>query len=442
MKNGIAWVLAAVFGLGAMTAAAADISLSGYGTVGYSQSDQSYNYHRFVNKQGTFKRDSVLGVQMDAKLSDDFGFTLQGKVAPSLKSETAIDATISWAFLSWRPTNDWLVRVGRIRVPIYLHSENMDVGSTFDFARLPAEVYTSAQTTDGDGIHIGKTWNMDVGELTLLGYHGSANTYYRFYRRDNEPSLALASGAYYVPVKMTANGLVLTLQRDESIFRVTAHDTYTKITDNQTMPVTFPYTQLPLPTPPFPPGIGYYQTSNLIPGPGVLSENNIHSVAYTLGADVAVGNGFRVTGEYVRRDVRNVSSGPDSQGGYLAVLKSVGAWTPYISVARLESMPRTRDLYNKVNNSTVPVAVDLALGAGAAAQLNASQRAGADGIMAYDQTTWALGTSYRINPTSKVKAEWARTQTGDMSSLIDALPGGESGKKVVNVLSFSYNFVF
>lgn len=433
MKKFIVWMLAATLGLYAMAAAAAvDVSFSGYGTVGYTQSDQSYNYQRFINQQGTFKRDSILGVQMDAKLSDDFGFTLQGKVAPSLKSESNVDATISWAFLSWRPTNDWLVRVGRIRVPIYLHSENMDVGSTFDFARLPAEVYNSAQTTDGDGIHIGKTWNLDAGELTLLGYHGSANTYYRFYRRDNEPSLALSSGAYYVPVKMTANGLVLTLQRDESIFRVTAHDTYTKITDNQTMPVTFPYVQ-------FIPGVGYYQVSNLMPGPGVSNENNIHTAAYTLGADVAVGNGFRVMGEYVRRDVRNVSSGPDSQGGYIAVLKSVGAWTPYVSVARLESMPRTRDLYNKVNNSTVPAAV---VGPELAAQLNASQRAGADGIMAYDQTTWALGTSYRINPTSKVKAEWARTQTGDMSSLIDALPGGESGKKVVNVLSFSYNFVF
>ena len=118
MKNRIAWALATVCGLGAMPVAAADISLSGYGTVGYAQSDQSYDYQRFVSEQGTFKRDSVLGVQMDAKLSDEFSFTLQGKVAPSLKSENDVDATVSWAFLSWRPTNDWLVRAGRIRVPI------------------------------------------------------------------------------------------------------------------------------------------------------------------------------------------------------------------------------------------------------------------------------------------------------------------------------------
>ena len=424
MKNRIACALAAVSGLGAMTAAAADISLSGFGTVGYALSDQGYNYQRFVNKQGTFKRDSVLGLQMDAKLTDEFGFTVQGKVAPSLDSDHDVDTTVAWAFLSWRPSNDWLIRVGRVRVPLYLNSENMEVGATFDFARLPAEVYTTSQATEGDGVFVGKTWNMDAGELTLNAYSATAKTNYRFYRRDNVPQL-MSAGSYFIPVKVTANGLALTLQQDENTFRVGAHDTYTQITDDQVMPVTFPYVAIM-------PGIGYYQTSNLLPGPGVRSETKIHAVVYTLGADVAVGNGFRVMGEYVRRDVPDISTGPDSQGAYLAVLKSIGAWTPYVSVAHLESMPRTRDLYNKVNGNTFP----------GSTALNATQRAGADGIIAYDQTTWALGTSYRMTPQAKLKAEWARTRIGDMSSLIDAPQGGESGNKTVNVFSFSYNVVF
>jgi hypothetical protein len=216
----------------------------------------------------------------------------------------------------------------------------------------------------------------------------------------------------------------LTVQRDDNIFRVGAHDISTKITDDQWLPVTFPYVALM-------PGVGYYQTSNLLPGPGVRSVNDIHAMAYTLGADVTVG-GFRVMGEYVRRAVPDVDTGPDSQGAYLAVLKQIGAWTPYVSVAHLKSMPHISDLYNKVNGNTVP----------GAAFITATQRAGADGINAYDQTTWALGTSYRLNPQSKLKAEWARTRTGDMSLFIDAPPGGESGNKTVNVFSFSYNVVF
>lgn len=418
-------VLAAVFCLVPMTATAADISFSGFGTAGYARSDQAYNYQRFVSDQGTLKRDSVLGVQMDAKLNNQFSFTLQGKVAPSLKNDKDLDTTISWGFLSWRPTDDWLVRVGRLRVPVYLNSENMDVGATFDFARLPAEVYASAQTTDGDGLFVGKTWNLDAGELTLNGYWATAKTYYRYYRRDDLLPL-FSSGSYVVPVKMNARGLVLTLLRDDDTFRASVHDTYTSITDNQDLPLDFPYVSLM-------PGVGYYQTSNLLPGPGVPSvKNNIRAIAYTLAADMMVGNGFRVMGEYVRRDLPDVAAGPDSQGGYLALLKPIGAWTPYVSAARLKSMPRTINLYNKVNNSIIS----------GSAFLTATQRAGADGVIAYDQTTWALGTSYRINPTSKLKAEWARTRTGDMSFFVDAPPGGESGKKTINVLSLSYSVVF
>jgi hypothetical protein len=114
----------------------------------------------------------------------------------------------------------------------------------------------------------------------------------------------------------------------------------------------------------------------------------------------------------------------------------MGAWTPYVSAARVLSMPKSRDLYNKVNSNTFPVQVP------GAALLNMAQRAGADGIVAFDQTTWALGTSYRLTPQSKLKAEWARTRSGDMSGFIDAPSGGESGNKVINVFSFSYNVVF
>jgi hypothetical protein len=428
MKKHVATALFVLGGALALPVAGAEVALSGFATAGYAQSDQDYTYQRFVRKQGGFKRDSVVGVQMDAKLDNEFGFTLQGKLAPAIDSDNDINATVSWAFLSWRPSNDWLVRVGRMRYPMYLLNENMDVGATFDFARMPAEVYTTSQTTDGDGVCIDKTWNVDDSEITLQGYWATAKTSYRFFRRDDAPPV-LSAGAYFVPVKLSVTGVALTLRQDDNTYRAGLVDTYTKITDDQVMPVTFPYVAM------FP-GVGYYQTSNQLPGPGVKSENDIHVLVYALGADVSLGNGFRVMGEYVRRDVRNIDSGPDSQGAYLAVLKSLGAWTPYLSVARLEPSAKTRDLYNKTNNNKVPGYIP------GSALLNAAQRAGADAVMAYDQTTWAVGTSYRLNPTSRIKAEWARTRTGEMSMFIDAPPGGETGKQVVNIFSLSYNVVF
>ena len=438
MNNFFAGVTAVLFCLNAVSASATDIaipgldtpvSLSGFATIGITGSDQSYNYQRFVNNKGTFKRDSVLGLQMDAKLTNEFSVTLQGKLAPSIKSDKDLEASLSWAFLSWRPTNDWLIRIGRLRVPLYLHSENMDVGTTFDFARLPAEVYTTAQTTDGDGIFASKTWNIKENEVTLAGYVGTTETYYRAYRRDDVASLSLSSGSYFEPVRIYSGGLALTLQRGDDSYRMSVHDTYTRSSRGQVMPETFPHVSIT-------PDLGYYQTSDLMPGPGVPTAKELHTIVYSLGADAEIGYGFRMNGEYVYRNVRNVDTGLDSMAGYLALLRPVGAWTPYVSVARLQSMSSTRNLYNSVNSSRVPNSD------ATAAQINAAQRAGADGIIAFDQTTVALGTSYRINATNKVKAELAQTRTGDMSSFIDAPPGGESGRKAITVFSISYNVVF
>ncbi|MDD2367271.1 MAG: hypothetical protein PHN84_14025 [Desulfuromonadaceae bacterium] len=386
MKKLIAWMFAVFSCLAAVPAQAFDttipgldsrVSLSGFGTLGFAVSDKNYRYQRFVDDDGTWKRDSIFGLQVDAKINDEFSVTVQGKVAPSLSSDNSIEPVLSWAFLSWRPTNDLQVRLGRLRLPVYLHSENMDVGATYDFARLPAEIYSSVPTTDVDGAGFSKAWDTETGEFTLDGYVGTTATNYRYYRRDNEPLILQQSGTYFVPVRQAAYGMRLSLRQGDDIYRAGIHDAYTRITDYQLMPSNFPYV-------PVAAGIGYYQTSNLMPGSGVKMVRSIHSLGYVLGADVGVGDGFRVTGEYVYRNVRNVTTGPDSMAGYIAVQKPIGAWTPYISVATLQSMSKTRNLYNKVNSSRVPVLNVTA------AQINASQRAGADAVIAFDQTTIML----------------------------------------------------
>src|SRR3990167_2590257 len=70
--------------LATVPAHAVDLSASGFGTLGYAVSDQPYNYQRFIDDGGTFKRDTVLGGQLDSKFSAELSATVQAKVAPSL----------------------------------------------------------------------------------------------------------------------------------------------------------------------------------------------------------------------------------------------------------------------------------------------------------------------------------------------------------------------
>ncbi len=405
----------------------ADVSLSGFATAGFAISDQSYRYQRFINNDGTFKRDSLVGAQVDIKLNDEFSITAQAKVAPSLESDKEINPILTWAFLSWRPTNDLLFRGGRIRIPMYLNSQNMDIGATFDFARLPSEVYLTSPTNDIDGLSGSKTWNFDLGELTAEGYVGTTDTFSRLGSYNYPP---LSGGTLFVPLKINLYGMALTFQHEESLFRVGVHDTYSQRTDGRYMIVDYPYV-------PISSKAGYYQVSNdALAGPGIPLKSQLHSFLYTVGADVSLGNGFRLMGEYVRREVRDILIGPDSAGEYLALLKSFGDWTPYVSMAHLQSTNRVLDFYNKLNNNRVPATVPYS------SAINASQRAAANRTLAYDQTTWALGTSYQLNPTSKLKAEWAITQTGNVSSFIEIPMNGSSSNQLINVFSFSYNVTF
>ena len=419
--------LSAALSLTAFPAMAVDFSASGFGTVGYARSDESFVYQRFIDNSGTLRRDSVFGVQVDAQLSHQLAATVQIKAAPSLKDDNKVGGTVQWAFLSYRPTNDLLLRAGKLRVPLYLYSENLDVGATYDFARLPTEMYSISPTTDFTGASVSKNWNLDSGEWTLDGYWGKANATQRLFSRDG---ILIPRGPRFVSTDVESAGLALALRREEDIYRVSVHSATAKF-DN--LPVTFPFVSLP--SPPFPPGLGYYQTDNAIPGPGVPTVDQIKILVTTLGVNIGLGGDFRLISEYGQTKVKNSDLAPDSKRGYVSLLKRIGQWTPYITHAYLRSN-RSRNLYKAVNDAAVPAFLP---GAGL---INAAQRAGADGIAAYDQSSWALGTSYSLSPTSKVKAEWMKVRIGDVSSMVDAPAGGNVRHTGFNVFSLSYNFVF
>ena len=409
--------------------AGVDFSVSVFGTLGYARSDQPYTYQRFIDKSGTFMRDSLAGLQVDARFADRFGATVQVKVAPDTASDNRYEGTVSWAFLSYRPTNDWLIRVGKQRIPFYLYSETVDVGVTYDFARLPTEMYSIITSNDITGVSFSKNWSMENSDVSLDGYWGKGTTDFRFWIRDEIPAVQ-SPGAVFAGENIKGGGLVLSYKRSEDIYRVGVHRGVGKLRSGAPFVTNFPFVALG-------PGIGYYQVDPSLPGPGIPTTASETATVITLGAEVGFGPGFRIIGEFARTFVaNNIDVSIASTRGYASLLKRVDKWTPYVTYAFLRSTPGPLNLYNNVNYNTVP---DFVTGA---ALINASQRAGADHVFAYDQNSWAVGTSYSISATSKVKAEYLRAHIGQVSSLVDAPPGSNVRDQNINVFSLSYSFVF
>ena len=417
---------------------AVDYALAGFGTIGYARSDQSFGYQRFINDNGTFKRDSIFGAQLDAKISPQWGATVQAQIVPAENSDSGWQSKFSWAFVSWRPDNDLLFRFGKLRVPLYLSSENLDVGATYDFVRQPTEMYSVSPTNDFTGASFSKNFSLEDGsDLTIDGFWGKSNLNWRFFMRDGVPGFIpgspplQAAGPKFVAVKTEAMGSALTYRKGENILRAGVNQTYTEQADGTPFPVTFPSFTLA-------PGINLYKVDSQLPfGPTLESKQRVAAPVYTLGMDLNLGHNYRLISEYARRVVTDIKIGPDTQGAYVSLLKSMGAWTPYVTMARLLSKPEPRQLYNGLNNTKLPATAPLST------MLNASQRAAADGVVAYDQSSLTIGTSYALSPTSKLKGELMRVHIGAMSSLIDQ-PAGSNGisRQDFTVLSLSYNFVF
>ena len=420
--------IAAALYLLSIPAAALEVSYSGFGTVGYARSDRAYTYQRFVDDGGTFKRDSVVGLQVDSTFADRWGATVQAKVAPATASENRYEGTISWAFLAYRPTNDWLFRAGKQRIPLYLYSETYDVGATYDFARLPTEMYSILPSNDFIGLSFSKSWSIPRGDISLDGYWGKSTNDFRSWLRDDIPSLG-GSGAKFTHLDFKGEGLFMSFKGKDQTVRVGIGRAVIQRSDRQPLPAAYSFVDVA-------PGVGYYQVDASLPGPGVPASKSVTNTTITLGAELGLPSDFRIVSEFAHSVVRHSDLAPQATRGYVAVLKRIDKWTPYATYAFLRSPSKDLDFYKRVNYNSVPSLIPGAF------QINASQRAGADQIVVFDQRSWAIGTSYSFSAKSKLKAEYLKTRIGEVSHLVDAPPGSDIRNQDINVLSLSYSVVF
>jgi hypothetical protein len=402
-------------------AAAVDFDWSGFATLGYAISDKPYRYQRFIDEGGTFARDSVLGGQLDARLTPRLSVTLQARLAPSDDSDSGWDPTLAWAFISWRPADDFMLRVGKLRIPLMLDTENLDVGVTYPYARLPTEVYATAPTSDIYGLMLSQSWWSALGEWALDGYYGRIGSHQRLYlrRAAGEPD----GRASYDSTRMKGGGLVVSLRRDEDIYRLGLHRIRTERRQGD-ITADFPFTYLP---PPYQPGEGFYDLSNAPQTKASITRMLI------LGASLELPAAFRLSGEYVRLLNDGAVNGWNRWAAYAALSRRSGDWTPYVYLARMQSGSQVLKLYDDVTDNRVSIPNPL---------IDASQRAVGDMLLAHDQGTLAIGTSYRLGVNTLLKAEWSQTRTWRVSGFIDPPAGGDSANQRINVFSVSCSFTF
>lgn len=385
MKKGL---FASVLGLQMLAlsamAASESSSLHGFITVGaIMHQEDSIRFGANSEKGVDWLTPSVAGVQARYQFSPLWSATAQVVVAPDEQDQRRLGIRADWFFASYQATDEVQIRLGKLRLPLLMFSEKINVGVGYPMTFLPDEVYSLMPVNSYNGVDV--LWRQEVGsvELTVQPYVGLIDFYYR-----NVERTAGAPQNYYAMSLDNIKGINLHLSALNERLKLRAGYLHAELNDRSGWTdglVNMGYT-------------GY-------------ALNNTPSTRASLGMSW-MNNGWMFVSEITRREIEQ--AGISNATGWYALLgKRWGDWMPYISYASVNSDR------SKVKNIPRPI---------------------------FEQNTIALGMNYHLDKQSLIKAEWRRVSVGKDNDSQRASVFRETGMPLsdieFDVLQFTYNYYF
>ena len=159
---------------------------------------------RGITEDLTFETDTRFGLQISSEVSENM------KVVAQLLGRGTInnfDAVIEWAYADWEFT-DWLsLRAGKIKQPVYLVNDYVEVGFAYPWIRPPVEVYyLNNPLNTVNGAELLLAFPVGPGTLSFQPYIGS--------NRDDIPNtdgqaFFEAENIYGIDVKYSGRGYTI-----------------------------------------------------------------------------------------------------------------------------------------------------------------------------------------------------------------------------------------
>ncbi|GBC58589.1 hypothetical protein PSNTI_40880 [Stutzerimonas stutzeri] len=180
---------------------------NGFGTVGFTHlggedDGRSYGIQGQTNDSWRGDQLSKFGAQLSYGITDTLGVTVQ---ATAKAQQDEWKANLEWAYLSLQANDQLMLRAGRLRSPVYMYSESLDVGYSYPWLRLPDEVYSQVQLTNYEGIDAVYTVPLSYGSVSVQVAAGQAKNREQFalddlydidYDRIFAASVSLATNTY------------------------------------------------------------------------------------------------------------------------------------------------------------------------------------------------------------------------------------------------------
>lgn len=274
------------------------IKVNGFFSVGATRSNNDAGYAG-SNDSYELNSLSLLGLQAEFTLSEQTSVVSQ-LVA---KGEDDYDPSFEWAYIKHTFDNDVTVRGGKLRVPIFMYSDFLDVGYAQPFIRPPEEVYGAVPFSTYVGGDIAYDLELDDSTIQLQAFAGKAK----------EGNIEF-NYMYGASAGWQYDNLLLRAVYGTSQISVPSTSSFYSIIPEDTKAEFF--------------GLG---------------------LKYDDGANL-------ITGEYTTVEVDGQMS--DTKSAYLTYGRRFGDWMPYVTIARLETTDNSERVgqYFSLSGLTAPMA--------------------------------------------------------------------------------------
>ena len=285
------------------------VNFDGFLTAGFAMHDQEdATYLDTITDDIRFDNDSKFGLQVTADVAENMQAVAQILAAGS---DENFDLDIEWAYVDWRLNNVMSLRAGKVKEPVFLISDYIEVGYAYPWIRPPQEVYRNNPITTINGMEALFQTNFSNMSLIFQPYIGT-NT--EAVPGTNDAVEFDASNFYGASLQLASRAFTLQmsfLQTDVAASDISAADS----------------------------------TNNYTAQSVALGEASLVSAG--LSWDV---NNFVGYTEYVTRDITNdVGSGlnpmdalfPDQDAWYITLGYRMGNFLPHITFANSEAEPVT-----------------------------------------------------------------------------------------------------
>lgn len=385
--------LLAVMSLPVWAQSTSQIRLDGFATLGAATQNTAQVRQYFSLKEGVDGLgESRAGLQGRINFNHHWSITAQAVAKTTDDDWEKLAVRGEWLFASYRFPGNQQIRFGRLRLPLFMLSEQLDVGNAYVMARLPTEVYGMTPTNAYEGVDFILTRELsDYSELVVQPYMGQT----RFNNAQPNAPLTGVPGtgtSDLFSVRLVAEQLHGINVQYRHLAGLTLRASYmaTRLTDES----------------------GTTQNLARIPTQAGRVVEDTPATFHALGVSYQW-HKTQLMAEMNQRRF-DASGVADTLGWYALVSQQFSqSWSAYASFASIDSTQRS------IKGTAKPY---------------------------LQQSTLALGLNYRIDEKQQVKAELSQVRVGNDNTSSELVADSRNGRPLagveIGVFRINYNVVF